>query len=178
MPATTYASSIEVPRPEFLGGGSWQIDNLLPITIVFGKNGSGKSLLLGQWRDLDVRGSHYVVPERTGQINYDPTYTRHQGSPEQRQQHSTTNFIDNYRQQIVARVFSYLGTRGTARRGHDLEEIEDLEQLISMLMPEFEFRFSGDSNVPYELKRIGNQQTIYSAQEISSGEAQILTLGV
>lgn len=41
-----YSDVLDIPRPPFLRGGHWKISNLKDITVIVGKNGSGKSLLL------------------------------------------------------------------------------------------------------------------------------------
>ncbi len=50
-----HVSEIEVVRPPHLGGGPWRLQELNNITVIFGKNGSGKSQLLRALRDLDAR---------------------------------------------------------------------------------------------------------------------------
>ena len=48
----------------------WNLRKLSPITIIFGKNGSGKSLLLRKIRDMNKETCHYSVPETAGNIAY------------------------------------------------------------------------------------------------------------
>jgi hypothetical protein len=60
-----HVTDIDVVRPKFLGGGSWSLKGLRGINVLFGRNGSGKSLLLRKLRDLDPSSSHYIVPERS-----------------------------------------------------------------------------------------------------------------
>jgi len=61
-----YVTNIDLPKPAPLGGGQWRFLNLTTITDIFGKSGSGKSLLLRAWRDTNSATCHYVVPERGG----------------------------------------------------------------------------------------------------------------
>jgi len=53
-------------KANFMGNGHWKLKNLSPITVLFGKNGSGKSVLLRQIRDKAPEENHYCVPERGG----------------------------------------------------------------------------------------------------------------
>ena len=48
-----HKSEIEVSRPGFLGAGQWKLKQLNDITIIFGRNGSGKSQLLRNLRSLN-----------------------------------------------------------------------------------------------------------------------------
>jgi hypothetical protein len=65
-----YVTETEIRKDAALGRGPWMLSSLTTITALFGKNGSGKSLLLRAWRDSAPNISHYVVPERTGELGY------------------------------------------------------------------------------------------------------------
>jgi predicted ATPase len=54
--ANTY--HLTIPRPEYLGGKYWNLKRLTPITIIFGKNGSGKSIPLRQIRKMNPELNH------------------------------------------------------------------------------------------------------------------------
>ena len=110
-----YTSEIELRRPAHLGADPWSLRDMTPITVLFGKNGSGKSLLLRAWREGDVENTHYVTPERGGEINYDPGQIQHQHNPQGRRSQTTSNFVQNYRQQVVARITTYFALRGDYR---------------------------------------------------------------
>jgi len=49
--AKKYITEVDVPKPGDLGGTPWLVRGLHGITVVFGKNGSGKSRFLRSWRD-------------------------------------------------------------------------------------------------------------------------------
>src|SRR5712692_8489780 len=129
MTATSYFSQASVARPPQLGGGQWQLSNLLPITVLFGKNGSGKSLLLRAWRDLSVVTTHYVIPERTGGMGFEPSYMQQQIDPNTRRQQSTRNYLIEYRQHVVARIQAYFVARGSTRSGQLPGDPAELERL-------------------------------------------------
>lgn len=108
--------NIAVPRPAYLGGGNWQLSRLNSINVLLGRNGSGKSQLLRAMRDLDLASRHYVVPERTGEINFEAGLITQVIDAVQRQGQSRSNFSANYRQAVVTRIQGYYTKRGTKKR--------------------------------------------------------------
>ena len=119
-----YDVNLDVTKPRELGGGEWKIRNLTSITVLFGKNGSGKSKLLRQWRSQNAAEYHYVVPERAGEIDYQANHLADQLRSEGRLSQTQRNFSGEYRRQIVARISAYFAARGDhrdlppARRAH------------------------------------------------------------
>lgn len=75
---------VTINKPGFLSEGNWEIENLNRINILFGKNGSGKSLLLRSFRDQNRDVARYVVPERAGNINSRPNLLKNLRTAEQR----------------------------------------------------------------------------------------------
>jgi hypothetical protein len=177
MSASVYFDRVRVPRLGPLGGGEWDIANPLPITVLFGKNGSGKSLLLRGWRDLEIPGSHYVVPERTGALSFEPSYMQTEIDPQERRSQSMRNFLDGYRSRIISRIQAYFVARGSARGTELIGDLANLEQLLTMLLPDFTLELVG-KNPPYVLTRSDSRQIVGSVDELSTGEAQLLTLGL
>jgi hypothetical protein len=112
-----YEKTINIARPSWLEGGRWTLSDLTTITTIFGKNGSGKSVLLRAWRDTDMVGCHYVVPERTGEFDYQSSFLDQQSGPQRRRENSARNFSNDYRRQIVARIPAYFAVRGNYRKG-------------------------------------------------------------
>lgn len=171
-----YLEEIEVPRPQYLGGGNWKLKRLNEITIIFGKNGSGKSLLLRKLRDQDGDSHHYVCPERAGDIQFNPTLTREEATGSNRASRIKTNFVPDYRNRVIARIQAYLAKRGSQRS----EEIgvgpNELEELLNPLLPNFVFEISGDAQ-PYELKRNDGSQ-VSNVQQLSSGEAEAFVIAI
>jgi energy-coupling factor transporter ATP-binding protein EcfA2 len=169
---------MEVPRPDYLGGGAWKLNGLKPITAIFGKNGSGKSKLLRQWRDIAPQTSHYVVPERAGEIDYQANYLLGQLSADTRRNEAQRNFAGEYRRQVVARIQAYFSARGDTRGGPLPTNPEELEQLIAPLLPDFTLTLSGTKAPPYELQRTEDGSSVDSIDQLSSGETQVLTLAL
>jgi len=171
-------TDIEVPRPGYLGGGLWAISGLRPITILFGKNGSGKSKLLREWRDLNRESNHYVLPERAGDIGYNAGYLISGLAGSTRRDESTRNFSAEYRMQVVARIQAYFAARGDHRGENLPTSPEELESLVQPLLPDFDIGLSGTKNPPYRLTRLVDGSTIANVDLLSSGETQVLTLAI
>ena len=174
-----YDTELQVNRPEDLGGGQWELSGLTAITVLFGKNGSGKSRLLRALRDLNTNECHYVVPERAGEMDYQAGHVQEQMQPDTRRGAASRNFSENYRRQIVARIQAYFTGRGDWRgEGTPPARPEQLEQLLAPLIPDFDFTLSGREAPPYRLLRAGTQVRVGNIDQLSSGEAQILTLAL
>ena len=173
-----HESEARVQRPPFLGGGEWHIAPLRPLTVLFGKNGSGKSIFLRLWRDLAPENFHYVVPERTGDFGFDIGLLPGQLDARQRRDQSQHNFAPEYRQRTFARVQAYYSARG-ARRARELlgPPPDELEALLAILFPDFRIELK-ETLPPYRIVRSDDETDIGGAQNLSSGEAQFLALGV
>lgn len=173
-----YLTEIDVPRPGALGGGTWALRRMTGITVLFGKNGSGKSQLLRAWRDQDPASTHYVVPERTGELDYQPQYTSQQISATERRGVSARNFATEYRRQVIVRIQAYLSVRGNYRGGAAPGSPDEIERCIQQLIPDFTFEIIPTQNPPYRIVRVATGSPIANIDELSSGEAQLLLLGL
>lgn len=176
MPA--FIQKIEIARPATLGSGSWKLSNLRNVTVIVGKNGSGKSILLRSWRDQSHDQVHYVVPERTGEMDFQPNYVSEEMQGASRRNTSGRNFATEYRRRIVGRVQTYFMFRGN-HRGDSAPpgNPEEIENLLHLLISDFSIRFQ-PGNPPYKLTRESNQESITQVDQLSSGEAQLLTIGL
>lgn len=172
-----HEASIAVPRPAYLGGGSWQLTRLNSINVLLGRNGSGKSQLLRAMRDLDLASRHYIVPERTGEINFEAGLITQVIDAVQRQGQSRSNFSANYRQAVVTRIQGYYTRRGTKRRAEINHDPEELIKALSLVLPDFTVGVKADPPF-YELHRIRDGAAVTSVQNLSSGESQLLSLGL
>src|SRR3977135_480946 len=99
-----YFRDLAIEKPNDLGGGRWILTGLPTITTLFGKNGSGKSRLLRTWRDLNNVHAHYIIPERIGQMVFEPGYLTDETDGARRSNSGRFNFIDTYRQRVVTRI--------------------------------------------------------------------------
>ena len=174
-----YLREKELPRPEFLGGGAWSVDGLNEVTVFFGKNGSGKSLLLRAWRDAAPTTSHYVTPERTGEMDFQPQFFQQELTAQTRQQGSARNYMPDYRRRIIGRIQSYFMTRGDYRgEGSPPAPPGEIETLINSLVTDFTMELVAAATPPYSLTRTRDGAKIGGVDHLSSGEAQLITIAL
>ncbi|MCW9709209.1 ATP-dependent nuclease [Fodinibius salsisoli] len=170
---------VTINKPDFLSEGNWEIENLNRINILFGKNGSGKSLLLRNLRDQNREYARYIVPERAGNITSRPNLLQNLRTPEQREQQANNNFQNNYREFVVTRIDNYFRVKGFHADREEKFANAELEGLLNTLLSDFVFEFQ-DGNQPYTLHRDhnGNKQAVNNINQLSSGETQLFTLGL
>lgn len=168
-----------IARIAQLGGGEWHISNLTEVTVLFGRNGSGKSVMLRAWRDKSLENIHYVTPERTGEMDFQPQYMSQELEATGRKDASSRNYMPEYRRRIVARIQTYFMSRGNYR-GDDKApgSPEIIEKLVSALLTDFNLAVVGSAALPYKLTRIDTEEIIRSVDQLSSGEAQLVTIGL
>src|SRR5690242_10535967 len=115
----------------------WEFTHLREITVLLGKNGSGKSLLLRALRDQDPIGCHYVAPERAGEISFNANLMQQQLDGQKRREQSVRNYIPQYREQIISRIQTYFLTRGGIESGKPVPGSKtELETFLSQLVPD------------------------------------------
>ena len=117
-----------------MGGGQWQLSNLLPITVLFGKTVAARAFF-ARLEDVDVATTHYVIPERTGTLAFEPSYMQQQIDPQTRRSQSSRNYLSEYRQHVVARVQAYFVTRGSTRSAQLPGDPAELERLRPRFYP-------------------------------------------
>jgi predicted ATPase len=174
---TVYQDSIHVNRIDALGGGEWFLRNLADVTVLFGKNGSGKSLLLREWRDQSPAQAHYVAPERTGELRFNPKLMQEQLEATGRREKASRNAVPDYREQVISRIQTYFLRRGEMRDGVLPGHPSELEELLSQLIPDFTVTIQA-RNPPYEIVRLSNGERIRDVDRLSSGEAQLFTVAL
>jgi len=175
-----YSAELNIARPQHLGGGQWILKNLNEITVLFGKNGSGKSKLLRSLRDSDKNAYHYTSPERAGEIAHDVGIMQEELTGDRRANRSQQNLSPTYRQESISRIQALQIKIGNIT-GHSgkksLVNLNEIKQFLSILLPDFEFEVT-DQNPPYELKRLSDGQKVTSVNNLSSGESEIFTLAL
>ena len=169
-------TEVTITRPEHLGGGNWVINGLNNINVLLGRNGCGKSILMRAFRDLSPENSHYIVPERNGDITFEPGLIT-ESTPIGRRNRSQSNTTPNYRQGVITRIQTYYTTRGTKKAEEINHDPDDLLQYLSIILPDFTIAVKNE-NPFYDLKRIKDGSTVASVNLLSSGESQLLTLGM
>jgi len=173
-----YSREIQIPRPAFLGGGRWTVSNLKDINVLVGKNGSGKSILLRAWRDQKPAEVHYIVPERTGELDFQPHFMMDEQSGDTRRGQSARNFNPDYRRRILGRLQTLFMKRGNVRSGIAPGSPGDIEEMLHILLPDFNVSLVGAGNPPYVIRRHGEDSAIGHVDQLSSGEVQLITMGL
>lgn len=152
---------------------------LTEVTVLFGKNGAGKSVLLRSWRDTAPASTHYVTPERTGEMDFQPQYLQEELTYQTRQARSNRNYVPEYRRRIISRIQTYFLTRGNYRGdGTPPASPDRVEALINTLVTDFVVELVAAGTPPYLLKRIEDGASIGGVDQLSSGEAQLITVAL
>jgi predicted ATPase len=172
-----YVSEGTVPRPLYLGIEPWSLRGLTDVTVIFGRNGSGKSQLLRRFRSQNPVSRHYVSPERGGDIGFDQERLASQFQGGNRSAITGENAAPNFGEDAIARILAYLTKRG-AKRGTDVgTPPEDLEQLLGTVLPEVVVTIRGFDS-PYRLQRAEGGIDVTAIQALSSGEAQLFKIAI
>lgn len=172
---TLYVEQVSFSGPEFFG--SVEIRKLGHLTVFFGKNGSGKSLVLRSWRDSDRTSVHYIAPERVGSFNFNPNLIQAELTPDGRSGAALSNIAMHYHDRALGRVASYLMKRGEDPQPHPDTAVSRIEDLLKDLLPGFQVKLQAD-DPPVVLTRTSETARVHSVDELSSGESQLLTLAI
>lgn len=173
-----FHESLSIPQPAVFGNGTWELTRLNHINVIFGKNGSGKSLLLRQLSNGNDDGEvHYINPERSGNISYNVNMFERQQTPQGRNQTRRANIADDYRQEVIARIQVVIQKIGVVAGRHQQVKIDlnEIENLFNGWMSDFQIEITG-SNSPLKFKRSGQEKPVTNIDQLSSGESQILAL--
>ena len=126
-----HVTQATVARIKQLGGGQWNISQLNEVTVLFGRNGSGKSVTLRSWRDQSHENIHYVTPERTGEMDLQAQYMKEELEASGRMKASSKNYMPEYRRRIVSRIQAYFMSRGNYRgENKPPGSLEIIEKLV------------------------------------------------
>lgn len=177
---TIHYKELIINKPGFINGDQWALKNLNDITVILGKNGSGKSILLRNIRNELKDFSHYVSPERSGDIQHNVSVMQEEFSETSRTNKRKENLSRTYREESIGRIQVLLG-KIASQTGYGKSSFLDLkilEELIHTLLPDFKFSIKGGEMPPYELIRLQPKQNIPNVNLLSSGEAEIFTLAL
>lgn len=166
--------------------GEYSLHNLSKINIILGKNGCGKSLLL---REVDNKSSSidnvgsvgYVTPERSGFLVYEAAVEQsYTFRPDQQKSSRSKNQFEQFKQQSVAQFRElkefafdelqdhYEGKSGRPTTTNDyLKRLNTLLDQITLVEKKPTFDIVNSAS-----------KAIVSPQFISSGESELISLGI
>ena len=161
--------------PSFIGGPTVKISGLKVLSILFGKNGSGKSLLLRRISELNHDNTHYCNPEKSGTFAYNAHLFEGELSGSKRLSGRRENINPSYYEQVITRIQSFLVKRGAWVDGISPISHLDIANLIHLLLPDYQITIKTES--PYiEVKN--QYEDMINLNTLSSGERHILGLGL
>jgi predicted ATPase len=167
---------IVVSRPGFLGVGEWKLEELNHITVLFGRNGSGKSFLLRSLLNQDQASRHLATPERGGELNFEASWATQELLGSGRASSRQANFSSEFRGRAISRLQTVFTARGFDDNRISDTTRADIENLMKGLLPEFGFKLVREQPF-FELLR-SNGDRITQQNQLSSGEVSLLTLGI
>ena len=186
---TVHYASIDINRPPYLGGSQWMLRGLRDITVIFGRNGAGKSQLLRAiHQNSTYHGTFPTAPERGGEFAFDHNFAQQEMNVQNRgQTRASQNFAPNYRKESVSRVAALMTkigfAAGTGNQTLTNDRIlSEISERLTSLLPEFKFEAKAElphfkltrTNVPEGAEgNVGNPSV-----ELSSGEMESLTIGL
>jgi ABC-type branched-subunit amino acid transport system ATPase component len=163
-------------------GNKLSIRSTFGVTVLFGKNGSGKSSFMRKFFEANrEEGVHYVSPERGGQLQYEPNIAQVEMDPQQRGRTRTSNnFNGSYRQESIARIstlLNYVGRHGAGELA--VEEFwNTFDALVSDVLPTIDL-VTTNSPPFYGLTRTDTNQEISSGQNVlSTGETEAVSVAL
>ncbi|WP_244500947.1 ATP-dependent nuclease [Methyloceanibacter marginalis] len=111
-------------------------------------------------------------------LTFNPNLLSDQIEGSRRTRHSQHNFSPEYRVEIITRIQAYFLARGSVREDRLPGNPSELEQFLAALLPDFTLTIDGNSNPPYKLVRTSTGQPVGDVHQLSSGEAQILSIAL
>jgi ABC-type hemin transport system ATPase subunit len=161
-----------IARPPFLGGGDWSLGGFGEITVLLGRNGAGKSVLLRQWRNAYSGEVHYINPERSGHIGFDANI--YAALIQNNELTVDQNIDPQYRQKSATSIQRYLTSYAT-REGKVLFSLRELAAFLNIVLPGYEFELI-DRPPFWKGRRVDTGLVIENSEQLSSGESQMLSM--
>jgi hypothetical protein len=174
--AAVYLEALEGRVPT---GVAYSLTGAKPITVVLGRNGSGKSHLLRAVRDANSDCAIYIPPERGGELT--PNIGQDGSAFDSRQRAGMTNndTEPSYRRYAARGLREYYTSLAdvVSRGKAGAVRPQELEALVEPLLPGFTV---GIIPAPphFRLTREGDDRPITDTSPLSSGESEMLTVGL
>jgi predicted ATPase len=171
-----HEKKIIVDRPAHLGVGQWKLQELNHVTVLFGRNGSGKSFLLRNLLNQNQESRHLTTPERGGELNFEPSWATQELVGSGRANSRQTNFSPEFRGRAISRLQTVFTARGFDDNRKPDTTRADIENLMRGLLPEFGFQLVKEQPFFEMLRSTGER--IVRQNQLSSGEVGLLALGI
>ncbi len=181
MSFTKSQTLIKIPRPEYLGGDNWQLEDLAYLNIIFGKNGSGKSTLLRAIANANHSNSLYVPPERGGLLNFRADFSQSLKGKNREtwdRNQRKNNQLSTFKELIATKWSGFLlavlfrAVDENIKPGPIIKQkIEELNKIL----PELIITTSSEKELEFKSKKTGKS---IGADLISSGESEAIALGI
>lgn len=156
--------------PKHIGVTSAKLTGLKKVTVLLGKNGSGKSEILRKIALSKPESRHYCNPEKAGQFQYNVNYFEQELRPD-RTNHRNMNVNVSYYSEVMTRLQVFFAKRGAWVDGQAPVSHIDLQQDLRILFPDRDIQLTTEHPF-FRVEGITHPDTM------SSGERQILGLGL
>jgi energy-coupling factor transporter ATP-binding protein EcfA2 len=157
-----------------------EIVNPARITILFGKNGVGKSTFLRDLYQNNPNDFHLLVPERGGEdLAYRSNLFDQESREPNRKNVRSKNGDNQYRERAISRTVAITQSIGYKQlKKQDLDDVdaEGIENLFGLFLPEFRAEFSDVQPYNIQFFREDGGAKIGSTTELSSGQAEALSI--
>jgi len=166
---------------------NWELKNLKPITLIFGKNGSGKSLYLRTLNRVNLENTtqskdfhfeyetFYILPERTGPFQITNTNPANVQSVQKQMQFSEKNYVQNFNEYALNEFDNFF-----AKLGHTYEKDIQFEitskyilNEVRKFFPNYKFEFNNQAK---RLDVFGENGEGIHSDLLSSGESQLISI--
>lgn len=158
-----------------------KLNRLNHITVLLGKNGTGKSSLLRNVYKSDQDMYHLVVPERAGETRYSADFAAQELDRNNRLNSKSRNLDPNFRERAISKLGTLLQKAGfNALKGKTVGFTKgDLQTMLQIFLPDFQFEIKNEPNFVDLMKvKEDGEIVIQGVEQLSSGQAEALTIGV
>lgn len=165
---------------------NWELKNLMPITLIFGKNGSGKSTYLKtlnrvkRGNETQSRGfnfkysTFYILAERTGAFQINNTNPSNIKNQQDEMQFSEKNFVQNFNEYALSQfntLFAKLGHKYNKELQFEFTSQYILNE-VHKFFPNYNIEFNTDV-LRLDITKDGEG---INSSLLSSGESQLISI--
>lgn len=147
--------------------------------VIIGLNGSGKSQLLRALQgSVPGAWTEYVAPERGGEMNLDTNFS-HRLAVLSGSERKEANALNDFRSRSRSRYSAFLTARGAVEDPDHVNTVtpEAIRELAQLSIAGFSLEADGNSP-GLRIIRIATGGVVGSVSELSSGEAELLSMSI